>query len=200
MGDDRQGCAEAKAVGQEQVDAASAKLPREETVPVEQIAHLGFCRGHQHIVGIQTAARRRPTPRRHVTANALEGLRVVLLDQHVAVGALEAEHVLGMSLQQGEVAIEGLGQVRADGVLQRPQPLGVQVGIAHGIDGDGDRIGLVGHVGTPGIFTIIPPDLSDRNPAKRAWSWDESRRLKARKKNRADHFQELPVHSFDVKP
>jgi hypothetical protein len=141
-GDRGQSPGKSKAVGEKEVATPSAELLLEEAVAVEDVTDERLGRDHVDIGGVEHAAGHGPPTLLDVALQPLELFRVVLLDQHVTEGTLEAQHKKWIALEVGEVSLQCCRQEVADGVLNRPPPLGVEVDGGDDVEMQGTARGL----------------------------------------------------------
>ena len=127
VGDGGQCVAEAKAVGQEDILAALAKLLIKVVVAVQDVAEQALRRGDVHIAILIGAAGYVPAAGRHILLEPFELLRIVLLHQLIPVGPFKAEYIFRILFKALKVFQQGFGYVVPDGRLQRPVPGCVQV-------------------------------------------------------------------------
>ena len=137
---------EPEAVRQEDVDAGPVELAPEEAVAVQELPRQRLGRHDVHVAALQGATRRGPAPVGHVALQALPQVRVVLAQQMVAMGPLEAVPEAGVPIHQVHRVPERRRDELLDRLHDRPPPLGVQVRNRHHVQavrGDAGR-GLVG--------------------------------------------------------
>src|SRR5262249_27497993 len=111
---------EPEAVREIDVGARLAELVAEEAVAIEDVPDKGLGRGDVHVPGVYPAPRHAPPALADVVLEARVSARVVFTGEHVAEGALEAEDVAGVLLEELKVVVERVGDVLADRVLDGP--------------------------------------------------------------------------------
>ena len=124
---------EAEAVRQEDIVAGFPEFPLEKAVAVQDVAHQRLRRGGDHVAVLPGGTDCAPAPFGDIPLQFFIVLRVILLDEVVAVSALKIEPVMGIPVQQREIAFQRILQKPFDRVLQRPVPDRVQMGGGHHI-------------------------------------------------------------------
>ena len=132
--DGGQGIAEAEAVRQENIGALLAEFLLEEAVPVEDLAHEGLGGGNVGVHGVPGGAGDVPAAVRDIALQLLIEVGIVFLRQLVAECAFEVHAVVRILVHQLEIALEGALHAVADGILNGPVPLGVQMGVGHAVE------------------------------------------------------------------
>ena len=131
--DGREGIAETEAVREHDVDGLHPEFLLVEGLAQQEVADVGFHGRDVPVVGVP-AAGRIPPARRHIRLHLLIGLGIIFLHPLVFHRALETELVPRVRFHQMEVLVQRVGEVFPDGLLHRPEPLGIQVGIGGHID------------------------------------------------------------------
>ena len=125
---------EAEAVGQHVVDAAVAEFPLVVGVAVEDFADHRLGRGDVHLALLDAGASGDPPPLAHVAEHLGVEVGVVLLHHAVAACPREGEDVVGVLLEQVEVAFERAFEEDVDRLGIVPVPLRVQMHVTHGVE------------------------------------------------------------------
>ncbi len=121
----------AEGVGQPELPAVDAEAALEEALAVDDLAHQRLAR-RDVAVGLHPhGAHRAELAGADPLADPGEEGRVVLLHPGQVLGRRAHEVVLRVVLHQGHGGGEGAGAL-AHGLPQRPQPGGIDVGVAHG--------------------------------------------------------------------
>ncbi len=105
------------------------ELAREEALAVQELAHERFARGQVAVRLDPAAADGQPAPGRDLRADALPQLRRARLDPGVLLRLRAGEAVRGIALEQAQLRGEA-AHALAVGLLERPQPGRVDVGVA----------------------------------------------------------------------
>jgi hypothetical protein len=126
------------------IEGRAQENPKQSGRKRSQLRRPSSCSGRDHvdIGGVEHAAGHGPPTLLDVALQPLELFRVVLLDQHVTEGTLEAQHKKWIALEVGEVSLQCCRQEVADGVLNRPPPLGVEVDGGDDVEMQGTARGL----------------------------------------------------------
>ena len=124
---------EAEAVREDVIPALLAELGPEVVVAVQDLADHGLGGGHVHVPLVHGRAGHAPAAVPDVSLHLLVQLGVVFLHHGVPHRTREVEHVARVLLEEPEVIHQGLLDVLLDGHRVVPPPLGIQVGIAHGV-------------------------------------------------------------------
>ena len=160
LDDTRQSIAEAKTVGQINIDACFAEFVAEIAVAVQNIAKQRFGRGHIDIAVFIGTARDEPTPVRHIFFQHFKLFGVVFLHQFIAATALKAEHIVGVFLEQFKVVIQRGGNVFLDRPFKGPIPNGIKMRRRHGIN---RRFFLLFHR-LPSALSFFPTFTKPKSP------------------------------------
>ena len=133
-GDGGQGIAEAEAVSQENIGASFSEFLLKKAVAQKDLAHVRLGGGNVGVAGIPLAARYVPAALGNIFLELLVHLRVVFLGQLVAECAFKVHAVVGVLLEMLEVLDQGVLDVVADGCLNSPVPLGIQMGVSNYVE------------------------------------------------------------------
>lgn len=155
-------------VGQPDLLRLHAQFVQEEALAVDELPGQRLTAGHVGVGLHPHGADRRPVARPHRLLDALPHHRLVLLDPGVLLGLRAGEHQLGVvPRERGDIG-EGARRL-AHGLAQRPQPGGVDVGVAGGGDpvragvrGPGQRLGQFSAGGGRGAGDVVQVESVER--------------------------------------
>ena len=147
LDDLRQGGGVAEGVRKPGFAAFDAELVEEEALALDELPGHGLPAGHVGVRFHPHAAHRHELAGFDLLADAAEQLRVELLHPGQLLGGGAGEHKVGILIHQGHHVGERPGAL-ADGFAHRPQPGGVDVGVAGGHQLVGGGVGGPGqHLG-----------------------------------------------------
>ena len=140
MGCQRRQCiGKAETVGQKDVRTLLTIFVAVEGLTEERVTQPRFGRDNDRLVGVPAGTGEVPAPLGNVLLHFFILGGVVLLHPRVLDGSFEIEDIVRVVAQQMKILPDGLGDVLADGGLDVPVPLRVEVGI-------GDHVGRSGFV------------------------------------------------------
>src|SRR5512140_3817555 len=119
-----------KAIRQENIAAGLAKLLLIEPIAIKRVAHDRLKCGDIYINRIYPASCHPPPALRDIILHPGVVFRIVLLCQHVPKSTFETEHIIRIPVKQLEVLRHRERNERVDSILDRPSPLGIQMGRA----------------------------------------------------------------------
>ena len=128
-----EGPSETEAVGEEDVGALHSEFVAVVFLSESDIAHQRFYRGDVNVVGIPARTGDMPAARFDKVLHLFILLRVIFFKPCVVLAALEVEYIIGEMGKQEIVAADGIPEILADGGLNRPVPLSVEMGVSYGI-------------------------------------------------------------------